>query len=98
MNYLETQFMESVLNSMAPFQGHFSASKTKEFKVTLNETNNYNQNSSFNTFSYKKNPPDDYQISKNGNVEFLKKTDDKFDRVFNSDKTKSVKVRKGLVS
>ena len=42
-------------------------------------------------------PPDDYQISKNGNVTLIKETNDKFDRLFNENKNESVTVRKGLI-
>lgn len=42
-------------------------------------------------------PKDDYKLLKNGKLEFVKSTKDNFDRVYNEDKSKSVKIDKGVI-
>ncbi|WP_412851058.1 JAB-like toxin 1 domain-containing protein [Chryseobacterium sp. PMSZPI] len=42
-------------------------------------------------------PEDDYRLNKNGSLTLLKKTNDKFDRVYNSDKSSNIKVDKGII-
>lgn len=42
-------------------------------------------------------PPDDYLISKTGAVSKIKETNDKFDRLYNEDKSKSITLTEGLV-
>ncbi len=39
---------------------------------------------------------DDYKLSKNGKVELIKKTNDNFDRIYNDDKSKNIKIQKGI--
>ena len=40
---------------------------------------------------------DDYKLNKNGSFTFQKKTNDNFDRVYNSDKSKSIEISKGII-
>lgn len=42
--------------------------------------------------------PNDYTVDDKGNVELTKKTDDNFDVLYNEDKSKSIKVDKGVLS
>ncbi|WP_164463862.1 DUF6443 domain-containing protein [Chryseobacterium sp. G0186] len=42
-------------------------------------------------------PLDDYRLNKNGSLKLLKKTNDNFDRIYNSDKSSSIKVQKGFL-
>lgn len=42
-------------------------------------------------------PTDDYRLNRNGTFTLLKKTNDNFDRVYNSDKSKSIEISKGIV-
>lgn len=41
-------------------------------------------------------PNDDFKLLKSGKLELIKKTNDNFDRVYNEDKSKNVKITKGL--
>ncbi|WP_449401395.1 RHS repeat-associated core domain-containing protein [Chryseobacterium wanjuense] len=41
-------------------------------------------------------PKDDYKLNKNGHLQLIKKTNDNFDRIYNSDKSSSIKVQKGF--
>ena len=41
---------------------------------------------------------DDYKLLKNGKLELLNKTDDKFDKIYNEDKSKSINVDKGFIN
>ncbi len=42
-------------------------------------------------------PKDDYRLGKNGHLQLIKKTNDKFDRIYNSDKSSSINVAKGIL-
>ncbi|GEM_PF-2621696 len=39
-------------------------------------------------------PKDDYRLNKNGRLDLIRKTEDKFDRYFNEDGSKSIKINK----
>lgn len=41
---------------------------------------------------------DDYRLNKDGHLKLIKKTNDGFDRVFNSDNSKSINVAKGILN
>lgn len=41
-------------------------------------------------------PKDDYRLNKNGHLQLIKKTNDNFDRIYNSDKSSNIKVQKGF--
>ncbi|QSW88457.1 hypothetical protein J0383_19685 [Flavobacterium endoglycinae] len=43
-------------------------------------------------------PKDDYRLLKNGKLELIKPTGDNFDRVYNLDKSKNIKVDKGVIN
>src|SRR5690606_38943629 len=42
-------------------------------------------------------PKDDFRLNRNGTFTLLKKTNDNFDRVYNSDESKSIEITKGIV-
>jgi RHS repeat-associated protein len=43
-------------------------------------------------------PKDDYSLGKNGHLKLIRRTKDKFDRVYNSDKSSSIKVSRGFLN
>ncbi|WP_313092370.1 RHS repeat-associated core domain-containing protein [Chryseobacterium flavum] len=43
-------------------------------------------------------PKDDYRYNKNGTFTLIKRTDDDFDRIYNSDSSKNIEIEKGIIS
>ena len=43
-------------------------------------------------------PMDDYRYNRDGSFTLLRKTDDNYDRVYNSDGTKSIEIQKGIIN